>query len=80
MICVEGGQMLTKVYEVLGLTREYFIGCHGSSLYECPYLYSQAYFLIASEITCVSLVIPMQSIRKNIFLGLITHRHGLKID
>lgn len=81
MIRVEGGQTLTtEVDEVLGLAREYFMGCRGSLLHPCPYPYSQAVLLLASEHTRESLIIPTQSVRKNIFLGFITHRHGLKID
>lgn len=81
MICVEGGQTLTTEADVvLGLARDYFMGCHGSFLHPCPYPYSQAFLLLASEHTRVSLIIPTQSVRKNIFLGFITHRHGLKID
>lgn len=81
MISVEGGQILTaEVDEVMGLAKEYPMGYHESSLHQCHYPYSQAYLLLASEHTGVSLIIPMQSIRRNIFLGLINHRHGLKID
>lgn len=72
MICIKGVKVLTtELDEVLGWLWSIIWVLMGLLILRAKHI---SYWLIVY--TCVSLLIPMQSIRKKNILGFITHAHG----